>query len=354
MGFTQLAGAQRRLLCIFTGMILVTGGTGLVGGHLLYRFRESEIPINAIYRTKDSIDKTRLIFDSYNKGDAVLVNDINWIQADVLDLPSLEIAMEGITQVYHCAAALGDLSFEEMTRVNVTGTQFIIDTSIASGVEKFCYVSSIAALGNPIGDNLITEEDFFNPDALNTDYAITKYAGEMEVWRASQEGLKVVIVNPGVILGEGNYSDGSGQIFAKSYQQQPFYTNGSSGFIDVRDVVEIMETLMNSEIHGERFILVAKNISFKSLLHTIAAELSKKTPKILLKKWMLYVIYVIIKIPSLLNLTKGMSRANINSLASMINYSNDKIVNALGFEFRSTSETINRIAKHFKATKASS
>jgi nucleoside-diphosphate-sugar epimerase len=354
MGFTQLAGAQPRLLCIFTVMILVTGGTGLVGGHLLYRFRESETPINAIYRTKDSIDKTRVIFDSYNKGDAALVDDINWIQADILDLPSLEIAMEGITQVYHCAAVLAGLSFGEMTQVNVTGTQFIIDTSIAFGVEKFCYVSSIAALGNPIGDDSITEEDFFNPDALNTDYAITKYAGEMEVWRASQEGLKVVIVNPGVILGEGNYNDGSGQIFAKSFQRQPFYTSGKSGFIDVRDVVEIMEILMNSEIHGERFILVAKNISIKFLLHTIAAELSKIPPNILLRKWMLYVIYIMIKIPSLFNLTKGISRADINSLTSMINYSNDKIIDALNFEFRSTSETIRRIAKHFIDSKTSS
>jgi nucleoside-diphosphate-sugar epimerase len=212
-------------------------------------------------------------------------------------------------------------------------------------------VSSIAALGNPIGDNSITEEDFFNPDALNTDYAITKYAGEMEVWRASQEGLNVVIVNPGVILGEGNYNDGSGKIFTKTYQQQPFYTSGSSGFIDVRDVVAIMEILMNSEIQGERFILVAKNISFKSLLHTIAAQLSKKPPKILLKKWMLYVIYVIIKLPSLLHSTKGISRANINSLTSTMNYSNDKVVNALDFEFKSTAETIQRIARHFTISK---
>ena len=351
MGFTQLAGAQRRLLCIFAIMILVTGGTGLVGGHLLYRFRESETPINAIYRTEDSIDKTRVIFDSYRKGDAALVNDINWIQADILDVPSLELAMEGVTQVYHCAAALGGLSFEEMTRINVLGTQHLIDISIAMNVEKFCHVSSIAALGNPIGDNSITEEDFFNPDALNTDYGISKYAGEMEVWRASQEGLPVVIVNPGVILGEGDYSDGSGQLLTKTYQQQPFYTNGSSGFVDVRDVVKIMEDLMKSEIQNERFIIVGENRDFKSVLSAIALALNKKPPRVLLKKWVMFLAYLITKIPAALGLIKGLNRAQISSYTSSTNYNNSKVVETLDYRFINLKDTIERVAHHFLESK---
>lgn len=350
MGFTQLAGAQRRLLCIFTGMILVTGGTGLVGGHLLYRFRESETPIIAIYRNVDSIEKTRLIFDSYHKGDAALVDRIQWIEADILDIPSLEVAMEGVTQVYHCAAALGGLSFEEMTQINVIGTRYLIDIALVKQVDKFCYVSSIAALGSPIGDNPTTEEDFFNPDALNSDYAITKYAGEMEVWRASQEGLNVVIVNPGVILGEGTYDDGSGQIFAKAQQEQPFYTKGSSGFVDVQDVVEIMELLMNSTIHNERFIVVAENLNYKRLLVSVAKFLDKKPPRILIKKWMLYVVLVLTKIPSAFNLMKGITRAQIQSLTSSTDYDNSKLKNELGYHFKPIATSIARVAAHFKTT----
>ncbi|WP_194850287.1 NAD-dependent epimerase/dehydratase family protein [Nonlabens antarcticus] len=328
-------------------MILVTGGTGMVGSHLLYRFRESEIPINAIYRTEDSINKTRAVFDSYRKGDAAMVNDINWIQADLLDIPSMEDAMEGISQVYHCAAALGDLSFEEITNINVTGTQRIIDIAIAMKVKKFCYVSSIATLGNPIGSNPITEEDFFNPDALNTDYALTKYGGEMEVWRASQEGLKVVIVNPGVILGEGNYKEGSGRIFSKTYQSQPFYTSGSTGVVDVADVVEIMELLMNSEIYNERYIIVAENLSFKPLLTNVARALGKNPPQFKVRKWMLYGFYALVKIPMILGVTEGISRAQINTLTSDSNYDNTKIKKALGYKFRTVSKTIDRISLNY-------
>ena len=351
MGFTQLAGAQRRLLCIFAYMILVTGGTGLVGGHLLYRFRESETPINAIYRTLDTIDKTRIIFDSYREGDAKLVDEINWIQADILDVPSLEVAMEGITQVYHCAAALGGLTFEEMTRVNVLGTQHLIDISIARQIQKFCHVSSIAALGNPIGDQYITEEDFFNPDAVNTDYGISKYAGEMEVWRASQEGLPIIIVNPGVIVGEGDYSDGSGQLITKTYQQQPFYTNGSSGFVDVRDVATIMQELMESNIENERFIVVSENRDFKSVLHTIAKALNKKPPRFLLKKWVLYLAYLFTKIPAVLGIGQGLSRAQITSYTSSTNYNHSKIVDALNFRFQPVNCSIERVASHFLKTR---
>ena len=348
MGFTQLAGVQRRLLCIFTVMILVTGGTGLVGGHLLYRFRESEQVVNAIFRTKDSIDKTRQIFESYGDGASKFVDNINWIQADILDLPSLEKAMVGVSHIYHCAAALDADSFAQMKDINVTGTQYLVDLAIANKVEKFCYVSSIATLGNPISKKAICEDDFFNPDSLNTDYAISKYGGEMEVWRASQEGLSVVIVNPGIILGEGNYKSGSGQLFSKTNKNQPFYTGGSSGFVDVRDVAAIMQQLTISNIEGERFVLVAENLSFKKLLDTIARSLESKPPKFKIHKWLLYLVYATLKFPSVISLSNGLSRAQIKTFTSKTEYNNNKIKKQLAYEFIDVKTSIERIAADFK------
>ncbi len=348
MGFGLLAGAQRRLFCIFARMILVTGGTGLVGGHLLYRFRESETPIIAIYRTEDSIKKTRTIFESYGAGNARFVDQFTWIQADLLDIPSLEDAMQGVTRVYHCAAALGGMSFEKMTTINVTGTEKLINIAIENQIEKFCYVSSIAALGNPIGNQSITEEDFFNPDAVNTDYAITKYTAEMEVWRASQEGLKVVIVNPGVILGEGNYDDGSGQLFSKMAGWQSFYTSGSTGIVDVRDVTCAMELLMESTIYNERFILIAENMSYKNLLDTIAEYLNVSKPNILLPKWLLYILYSFSLIPRFLGASKGLTRAQIVILTSSTIYDNSKYVNTLEFNYQNMADSIQRIAAHYR------
>ncbi len=332
-------------------MILVTGGTGLVGGHLLYRFRESEHPINAIYRSKDSLQKTRDIFDSYNPGDAKYVDQINWIKADVLDLPSLEKAMKGITTVYHCAAVLTADSFEQMKHINVIGTAHLVNIALAIGVQKFCYVSSIAALGNPIDKTAINEDDFFNPDNLNTNYAISKYGGEMEVWRASQEGLPVVIVNPGIIIGEGNYSDGSGSFFSRTYKGQYFYTRGCSGFIDVKDVVSIMQQLTESNVMGERFILVSENLKFKKFLSLIAKLLGKKPPSIKLPKVALFTIMILLKIPQVLGLTTGLSRSKIKSLTSTTIYTNTKIKETLDVSFIPIGRTLKRVTAHFLTVK---
>ncbi len=327
-------------------MILVTGGTGLVGGHLLYRFRESEHPITAIYRQKKHIAKTRAIFESYAAGDGALVDCFNWVQADVTEITSLEPFMSGVTQVYHCAALIED-TFTALKQVNVMGTENVVNVALHCGVQKFCYVSSIATLGEPVGDRPINEDDFFNLDGIHSQYAISKYGGEMEVWRASQEGLDVIIVNPGIILGEGNWDAGSGKLFSKTAAGQPFYTSGSSGFVDVRDVAEVMQRLMESEVVNERFILVAANETYKNVLAMIATALGKKAPNKHLSKWMLYLIYGCQFVAGIFGFRKSLSRASINSLVNTSHYSSNAIMERLGFSFLPLQVTIKRVAQAY-------
>lgn len=327
-------------------MILVTGGTGLVGGHLLYRFRESELPITAIYRNKEHIAKTRAIFESYAAGDGALVDRFNWVHADVTEVPSLELVMQDVTQIYHCAALIED-SFTALKQVNVMGTENLVNVALHYGVQKFCYVSSIATLGEPVGDRPINEDDFFNLDGLHNHYAISKYGGEMEVWRASQEGLNVIIVNPGVILGEGNWDAGSGKLFSKTAGGQSFYTGGSSGFVDVRDVVSIMQQLMESNVVNERFILVAASETYKNVLSSIARALNKKVPHIHLRKGLLYVIYTFQLLGSIVGFKKTLSRATINSLVNSSEYSSNAVIETLDFSFQPVQATIERVARAY-------
>ncbi|WP_438961510.1 NAD-dependent epimerase/dehydratase family protein [Nonlabens sp.] len=328
-------------------MILVTGGTGLVGGHLLYRFRESGIPTRALYRDLNSIDKTRAIFNSYGAGKDALVDEIEWVQGDILEIPSLEEAMQGITQVYHCAAIIDGAPFWNMKNVNVTGTSNVINVAHFYNVEKLCYVSSIATLGDPIGNKAINEEDFFNLDAKNSNYAISKYGGEMEAWRATQEGLKVIIVNPGVILGEGNWNSGSGKLFSQTLKKQPFYTDGSSGFIDVRDVTTAMIELMKSDIKNERFILVQSSYKYKKILSEISKNLGKNPPKIKIAKWVLYIISGARKIGHWLGFNRGLERATVKSLTTHSIYDGSKITSAVNFKYSSIPETIKRVSNYY-------
>ena len=97
---------------------------------------------------------------------------------------------------------------------------------------------------------------------LNSNYAISKYKAEMEVWRAKEEGLNVCVVNPGVILGYGDFTKGSIVLFNSVYKGMPFYTTGVNGYIDVQDITKVCFQLMEQNIFGQRYILVRRKYKY--------------------------------------------------------------------------------------------
>ena len=260
-------------------MILVTGATGLVGSHLLMTLLQEQNAVKALYRDEKSIDQVRHIFQHQNH--LSLFDKIIWIKGDITDIPSLTIAFQNVSKVFHCAALISfDPKDEELLRkTNIEGTANIVNCCIDFKVDKLCYVSSIAALGDTKeNETIVTEETEWNPEKLHGDYAISKFGAEMEVWRGFQEGLNVVIVNPGVIFGYGFPEKGSGVIVNSVKKGNPFYTNGLIGIIAVEDVVNCMTNLMNSSISGERFTLVSENLSYLALFKRIADNLNIKPP----------------------------------------------------------------------------
>ena len=227
-------------------MILVTGGTGLVGSHLLYHLSLKNDAIRAIYRTESSLEKVKKVF-SYYTNDATYFDKIEWFQADITQVPAMIPAFEDVKHVYHCAAfiSFNRKDYREMRKVNIHGTAIVVNLCVDAKIEKLCFVSSIAAVGESLNDALIDEECEWNKELDNSGYSITKFGAEMEVWRASQEGVEVVIVNPGVILGSGFWNAGSGKLFSQVYNGFKYYTEGITGFVAVQDVVKPMIQLMN-------------------------------------------------------------------------------------------------------------
>lgn len=328
-------------------MILVTGGTGLVGAHLLLHLVENEESVRAIYRSPKTIEKTKALF-SLNKKE-LLFEKVEWIQADINDISSLEIAFENIDYVYHCAALISFNPKDEdaLRKTNIEGTANIVNFCIANAVKKICYVSSIAALGDlKENEKIITEDTEWNPEKPHSDYAISKYGAEMEIWRGQQEGLNAVIVNPGVILGTRIWDEGSGTIFKKIESGLPFYTKGSTGFISVTDVVEIMVQLMKSEIKNERFTLISQNIIFQDLFHSIAEALNVKKPSIYVSPFLLSVFWRIDWLVATIFRTKRtLDRATAKASSSKKLFSNEKIKTTLGFEFSDIHQYVKTISK---------
>ncbi len=332
-------------------MVLVTGGTGFVGAHLLLHLIENGENVRAIYRTENNIQKTKSVFELYKK--AHLFEKINWLEADILDVPSLEIAFTDIEYVYHCAAFISfDPKDEDILRkTNIEGTANMVNFSIAKGIKKFCFVSSIAALGDLAPhETFITEETEWNPEKPHSDYAISKYGAEMEVWRALQEGLDVIIINPGVIMGPipktKNTDQGSAELYIKVANGLPFYMLGSTGFIAVNDVVKIAFELMKSDIKNERFTLISDNIVFRDILNTIAHTLKVKRPTIHANPFLMNLLWIADSIFSTLFLQKRqLTKATAKASYSKSLYSNEKIKTALGTVFLDVHQYIKDVSK---------
>lgn len=331
-------------------MILVTGGTGLVGAHLLYKLISNKEKVRAIYRNERKLDNTKNVFSCYTKDYTALFDAIEWVQADILDIPALTEAFAGVTKVYHCAAFV---SFEPdkyhlLRKTNIEGTANIVNLSLANNISKLCYVSSIAAIGHTINNDPISEKTIWNPEDDHSVYAITKYGAEMEVWRGTQEGLDAVIVNPGVILGAGIWRYGTGSLFKKAKHGMRFYTSGTVALISVDDVINVMIQLMQSDIINERFVLVAENWTYKDFIQSLAKSVNAKPPKKMAGSILLNMAW---KLDWLTHKITGkrreLTKHIVKSLTTETNYNNDKIKTALNLEFKAVNQTIRKIGSQF-------
>lgn len=334
-------------------MILVTGGTGLVGAHLLYDLAQTNDKLRATLRSESDIDRVKKIFSYYTTPHHAeqLFGKIEWVKADINDIPALSIAFNGIQTVYHSAAFISfDPSDEKKLRkINIEGTANIVNLCISNKVEKLCYVSSVASIGSSMNENSeIDENSKWNAEDNHNDYAISKYGAEIEVWRGTQEGVNTVIVNPGIIIGPGFWNSGSGKIFSKIDNGLKFHFPKITGFVGVQDVVKAMILLTNSEVKNENFILVAENLSFEEVLKKTAGYLDKPIPQKKLKKWMITLGWILQKIKSWFGFKREITRESINGLFSKTFYSNSKIKEEMDFEFTPIEKVLKETARIFR------
>lgn len=333
-------------------MVLVTGGTGLVGSHLLYALAADGEKIRALYRTAAKIDSVKELFEWYGDKGEALFNKIEWVSGDITRIPSLEKAFDGVRTVYHTAAYISfdPKNEEKLLKANYEGTANIVNMCIAKGVPQLCYTSSIATIS---GNNTILDEENHWDASHSNVYATSKYLAEMEVWRGGQEGLKIAIVNPGVIFGPGNWRRGSGWFFTRLATGMRYFPPGGTGFIGVWDVVTAMRQLMDSGVYQQRFILVSENLSFKEVFDQIARELGVSPPEKKLQPWMLEVLWRLDWLRCALGSGKRqLSKAVAHSLQHPKKYDNGKIGKAIPFSFEPLGKVLEVCARHFKDSRA--
>ena len=331
-------------------MILVTGATGLIGSHLtLYLIRKGH-KVRAVYRNKESISKTQKIFELYESEPQQLFDKIEWVQADITDITSLENIHKNITEVYHSAALVSfdNNKKEELYQTNVDGTANMLHLALENKVKKFLHVSSIASLGTY--DKPVTEKTHWNWKEKHSEYAVSKYLSEMEVWRASQEGLPVVIINPSVVLGAGFWNEGTGKLFEMIDKGMRFYPGGSNNFVDVWDVVKAASTLMQSNIINDSFIIGGHHTSYKDLMQLIAHALHKKPPMRKLPYPLILSLSKLDWIKSRITGSYNLSSGMVRTLYQNRKYSSDKLTQAIGHQFIPLKASINNMAGQYQKT----
>jgi nucleoside-diphosphate-sugar epimerase len=330
-------------------MILVTGGTGLVGAHLLLHLLQSGAKVKAIHRERSNLKEVEKVFGYYTDQAHQLFQNINWVEADLNDLPALEIAFENVTHVYHCAALISfnPNDYELLRTVNIEGTKNIVNLCIAHGIDKLCYTSSIGAIGRTIGNQAATEETDWNIQQSNV-YAMSKMDAELEVWRGAQEGIPAVIVNPGVILGPGFWETGTGILFKTAYKARKYYPPGGTGFVTINDVVGIMTQLMQSSITNEKYILVAQNLTYKEILQKITGAFGKPGPSKAIKFWQLEVFRRLDWLRNIFwNSGRKLTKTSVESLRKNQLFNADKIQKHLGHSFEALDDVIELSCKKF-------
>ena len=329
-------------------MILVTGGTGLVGSHLLYKLVKNGEKVIALVRDKKRINVIEKVF-SYYSSDTALIRKIEFVEGDILDIPLLQQVISKVNVIYHCAAivSFNPKDAKLMHTINVEGTANMVNVALENKIQKFCHVSSTAAIGkDPLGGFNTESTEWNNKGASN--YSLSKFKAEQEVWRGSAEGLNTVIVNPTIILGPGDWGKSSTNLFQEVWNGLNFYTTGKNAFVDVRDVVNCMIELMNGAISNERFLIVAEHLSFKDLLIQISTALGKTPPNTKATSLMTSVGWRLEKLKSLLShKAPRITKESAKSGQSTQLFSNEKIKQAIGYEFISVKQSIEDTAALF-------
>jgi nucleoside-diphosphate-sugar epimerase len=322
-------------------MVFVTGATGILGRVIVLELLKKGKNVRAAKRPTSNLNEVRHSYTFYTENPDDFFNRIEWVDVDFNDMYSLQEALKEVDEVYHCAAKVSFHPHDEkeMYRTNIKGTENLLYACEGSGVKKFLHVSSIAVLDNFNEKGELDEESDFNPKLDHSAYALSKHLSEMEVWRASAEGLNVVIVNPGIIIGSGNWGNSSGDVFP-TFEKNSFTFSGGSSYVDVRDVAEISIELMEKNIFGERFIVIAENRRYAELGKQIRSRLNLKEAKILSDFQLNIGVLANTLFGWFIPALRMATRSNVKSISEMNTVSNEKIKSRLNYQFISLTESI--------------
>ena len=335
----------------------VTGATGLLGSHLVAELVTAGKTVRVLYRRESRLRRLHQVLGYYFDDPDAVQEKLSKVQADLLDPEGLKKALPGTTVLYHCAArvSFARRDRQKLLEGNPAMTARLINEAQAQGVQKLVHVSSVAALGRKRGQQHSDENSRWVPSRSNTAYAYSKYKAELEAWRASEEGLSTVILNPSIILGPGFWQEGSGKFFSQVASGFPFYSQGVNGFVDVRDVARSARLLAQGPQEGERYLVAGHNASYQEVFQGIAQALGVRPPHIRVRPWLAGLVWRAQALRSLLTgASPSVTRETARTALQVHYYHSDKLLATRpDFQFRPLADTLRHAARCYQADHSS-
>lgn len=293
--------------------ILITGSTGFIGSHFIEQCLNRGWDVDAVKRNSSNLDIYESVKRFYKQDSShpssgeinqlQLLKEalseraewsclnylsdkrgsLKWLTASLDDIDEvIGLMQNSYDLIIHAAAKISFKKKDgaQMIEDNIHLTRNIINAAIKENQKKIIHVSSIAALGRPSEDRPIQITDDWEETPYNTDYAKSKFHSEMEVWRGKEEGMNVLIVNPGIVLGYAQGPNSSRQVIEAATKGNPFIPAGSNGFVFVEDLVSrTLELSENESSWNQRYLMVSHNLDYEYLLNTIAKVYHTVPPK---------------------------------------------------------------------------
>jgi nucleoside-diphosphate-sugar epimerase len=321
--------------------VLVTGASGFLGSYLLLALLQQGYQVRGMVRQQK---RPTWI-------DPAALEGVEWFEGDILDILSLEEAMDGMDAVIHCAALV---SFAPQDRqllyqVNTNGTANVVNAALEKKINRLIHISSVAALGRIAGGGVVNENAKWKEGPLHTHYARSKFQAELQAWRGFAEGLDTVILNPSTILGYGNWEQSSCAIFKQLYDGFRWYTSGLNGFVDVRDVARAAVMLLEKATGGQRYIVNGDNWTFQQLQFCIADGFNRKRPSARAHGLLLGLAWRIEAIRSFLTGKRPLlTRESARVARSATRFDNSKLLNDFSaFSYTPLQQTIQEACRQY-------
>jgi nucleoside-diphosphate-sugar epimerase len=327
-------------------MDLITGGTGIVGAHVVDALLDHGRSVRVLLRKGTDPAIVKRILEHYHADGAERFARIHWVEGDLFDVDALRGAMQGVEHVYHCAALVSfdPRDRDALLRTNVQGTANVVDAALECGVRRLCHVSSTATIGGAMDGGTGDETKAFTEEKHSSAYAISKAQAELEVHRGIAEGLDAVIVNPCVVLGPGMPGRSSMTMIERVRKGTRFFPKGSNAVVDARDVATAMTRLITEGGTGERHLLIGENLPYRKLFTLIAASNGKAAPSMELPPWTLELAWRAEALRTLFGGRPLVTRNTARTASRTRHYDGSKATKLLGMHFRTAEEAVANVA----------